>query len=266
MITVRVVRDFIFINDMAFTHLLDPVAAELMDRGSRVVVPEFDDDLASSDWSLQIDHIVSQIDGVRDDCFVAMSASGKLLPTIVARSHATNASMVFFNADLPSGLIESDDPDFADLETVRSMIRSAIDDNQFAGTGPGGIDIPEADIALMNQSMQELTAYVLGHSDETFSVSELTTILKKVPIAMLEMVAPVLEASFETDFGDQIPLVHPWPTSANAYISIGDISESDAAFFRNHHWPYFQLNDLFNVTAVADAIIEADLVSRAGLE
>lgn len=266
MSTVRVVREFVLINDIAFSYLLDPVAAELMRRGYRVVVPELDDQLAPSDWSQQVDHVVSQIGDVRDGCFVAMAASGKILPTIVQRCHATDASMVFFNAELPSGLMESDEHDNVDAETVRRMIQSAIEDNEFAGTGPGGIDIPPADIELANRSMQELAAYVQDHSGETMQVTEISALLRKLPIAMLEMVAPVIEASFEHGFDDSIPPVEPWPTTATAYIALTEVSEPEATFLRDHHWPFFQLSDVYNVQAMADAIIEADLVSRAGLE
>ena len=180
-------------------------AEELRALGNDVDVPVISPSSAAKGWEGVVNEVLTQLPTARDLIFVAHSGAGPLLATIVARSHARAATLVFVDAGVPAVAVSTP---LMPPELLRHLASIAEDGllppwSEWFGPDVMSSLVPDAD-------KRELVG------------SELS----RLPFDY---------------FSGIVPPVRSWPTDRNGYVLLSDGYLEDAFEARRRGWPVVEL-------------------------
>ena len=201
------------------------VAEELRTLGNDVDIPVISHSAASQGWEGVVSEVLTQLPVASGLVFVAHSGAGPLLPTIVDRSNAREATLVFVDAGIPAAHVSTPLMPPEILRRLASKVKDGLLPPWSEWFGPDVMSslVPDAD-------KRELVG------------SELS----RLPFDY---------------FSGIVPPVRSWPTDRNGYVLLSDAYLEDAQEARRRGWPVVELlgQHLDLVTkahAVARAIVE----------
>ncbi len=156
-------------------------------------------------WEEIVEEVVAQVTGEDDAIFVAHSGAGPLLPTIVDRSKARGASMVFVDAGLPAKATDTPLMPEAFLDQLTAIAEDGLLPPWSEWFGP------------------DVMASLIPDSNKR---------------KLIEFELPRIPLSY---FYGSVPPVLKWPAERNGYVLLSDGYVDDAEEARRRGWPVVEL-------------------------